>query len=81
MDIFFRTNTSLVKMKDKLDVERGGYLTTSSLGGQEKYPLARYENEQKAMEILDRIDNILDKAIKENKTTLSINLPAENNGK
>ena len=81
MDIFFRTSKSLVKMKDKVDVERGGYLTTSSLGGKEKYPLAKYENEQKAMEILDRIDNILDKAIKENKSTLSINLPVESNKK
>ena len=53
MDIFFRTNKSLVKMKDKINIERGGYLTTSSLGGQEKYPLARYENEEKAMEILN----------------------------
>ena len=33
------------------------------------------------MEILDRIDNILDKAIKENKSTLSINLPVENDKK
>ena len=37
MDIFFRTEKALVKMKDKVEVERGGYLTTSSLNGQEKY--------------------------------------------
>ena len=77
MDIFFRTNNSLVKMKDKINIERGGYLTTSSLGGQEKYPLARYENEEKAMEILNKIDNILDKAISKNANSVSINLPED----
>lgn len=77
MDIFFRTNKSLVKMKDKINIERGGYLTTSSLGGQEKYPLARYENEEKAIEILNRIDSILDKAISKNANSVSINLPED----
>lgn len=77
MDIFFRTKNQLVKMKDKLGVERDGYLTTSSLGGQEKYPLIKYENEKKAMEILDRIDEIIDKAIKENANTISIDISSD----
>ena len=36
MDIFLRTKNQLVKMKDKLGVERDGYLITSSLGGTRK---------------------------------------------
>lgn len=77
MDIFFRTEKALVKMKDKVEVERGGYLTTSSLNGQEKYPIVHYDNEKRAIEILDKIDNILDKAIQENANTISIAIPSD----
>ena len=40
MDIFFRTEKALIKMKDKVEVERGGYLTTSSLNKKEKNMIA-----------------------------------------
>ena len=79
MDMFFRTKKSLVKMKDKVEVagKDGKYLTTSSLNGEETCILAQYSSEQKALEILDRIDAILDKAIKENTNNVSINIPSD----
>ena len=79
MDMFFRTKKSLVKMKDKVEVtgKDGKYLTTSSLNGEETCILGKYSNEQKALEILDRIDAILDKAIKENSNNVSINIPSD----
>lgn len=74
--MFFRTKRTLVKMKDKVEVERSNYLTTSSLGGEEKCILAQYNSEQRAMEILNKIDDILDKAITDNKSAISINIPS-----
>lgn len=79
--MFFRTKKSLVRMRDKIEIEgRKGneqYLTTSNLNGEDKCILGRYEREQRALEILDRIDKILDEAIKENRNTVSINIPSE----
>lgn len=81
MDMFFRTKKSLIKMKDKVEVEVIGkdknYLITSSLNGQETCILGQYSCEQKALEILNRIDELLDKAIKENANNISINIPSD----
>ena len=79
MVMFFRTEKSLIRMKDKINVEGkdNSYLTTSSLNGQEKCVLAHYKSEKKAIEILNRIDNLLDRAIKDNLNTISINIPEE----
>lgn len=75
MDIFFRTDKSLIKMKDKVEVEGKNYLTTSSLNGQEKVVLGKYETINRALSILDNIDNLLDKAIENNHSSISINIP------
>ena len=47
-------------MKDKVEVERGGYLTTSSLNGQEKYPIVHYDNEKRAIEILSPFREVIE---------------------
>jgi hypothetical protein len=74
MDIFFRTDKSLIKMKDKIEVEGKNYLTTSSLNGQEKIILGQYETYEKAISILNKIDDILDKAIEKDANSVSINI-------
>lgn len=74
MDIFFRTKKSLVKMKDKVEVEGKNYLTTSSLDGKEKCVLSQYDSNEKALAILNQIDQILDKAIKEKTQAISVNI-------
>lgn len=75
MDIFFRTDKSLIKMKDKVEVEGKNYLTTSSLNGQEKVVLGKYETINRTLSILDNIDKLLDKAIENNHSSISINIP------
>ena len=79
MDMFFKTKKSLVRMKDKVEIEGrdSKYLTTSSLNGQEKCILAEYKSEQRALEILDKIDTLLDRAIKDNVNNISINIPTD----
>lgn len=75
MDIYFRLPKSIVKMKDRIDVERNGYLTTSSLNGQEKSVLIKYKDEERATEVLNTIDSTLDLVIKEKSNILFIELP------
>lgn len=73
MDIFFRTEKGIIRMGEKLQAERG-YLTTSGLDGKDKYALINYGNDEKVLEILNKIDEILDKALKENVSGISIDL-------
>lgn len=75
MDIYFRLPKSIVKMKDRIDVERNGYLTTSSLNGQEKSVLIKYKDEERATEVLNTVDSTLDLVIKEKSNILFIELP------
>lgn len=75
MEIYFRLSKSIVKMKDRIDIERGGYLTTSSLNGQEKSPLVKYKDEKRALEVLQFIDESLDYVIKQKMNVLFIELP------
>lgn len=75
MDIYFRLPKSIVKMRDRIDVERNGYLTTSSLNGQEKSVLIKYKDEGRATEVLNTIDSTLDLVIKEKSNILFIELP------
>lgn len=75
MEIYFRLPKSIVKMKDRIDIERGGYLTTSSLNGEEKCPLVNYKNEKRALEVLQFIDESLDYIIKQKMNVLFIELP------
>lgn len=75
MEIYFRLLKSIVKMKDRIDIERGGYLTTSSLNGEEKCPLINYKDEKRALEVLQFIDESLDYIIKQKMNVLFIELP------
>lgn len=75
MEIYFRLSKSIVKMKDRIDIERGGYLTTSSLSGQEKSVLINYKDEKRALEILNDIDKALDISINEKNNVLFVELP------
>lgn len=77
MEIYFRLPKSIVKMKDRIDVERSGYLTTSSLNGQEKCALINYKEEERALKILNSIDEIIDLSIKEKRKTIFIELPVK----
>lgn len=80
MDMFFKIGKGIVRMKDKIEVEdrlNKSYLTTSSLNGREKTVLGEYETTEKALEIINKIDEILDRAIKDNKTAISIEIPKE----
>lgn len=76
MDIFFRKEKELIKMQDNIKV--GGtdnkYLVTSTLTGKERV-LAKFETEKEVINILDKIDMILDKAINDNKKAVSIRMP------
>lgn len=75
MEIYFRLPKSIVKMKDRIDIERRGYLTTSSLSGEEKSPLVKYKDEERALEVLQFIDESLDYIIKQKMNVLFIELP------
>ena len=79
MDMFFKTKKSIIKMKDKIEIEGkdNSYLTTSSLNGEEKCVLAHYSCKEQAREILDKIDKILDKAIANNSNAISIEIPSK----
>lgn len=77
MDIYFKLPKSIVKMKDRIDIERGGYLTTSSLNGEEKSVLINYKDEKRALEVLEFIDKSLDYIIKQKLNILYIELPEE----
>ena len=74
MDIYFKLPKSIVKMKDRVDVERG-YLTTSSLNGEEKSVLINYKDEKRALEVLEFIDKSLDYIITQKLNILYIELP------
>ena len=74
MEIYFRLPKSIVKMKDRIDIERGGYLTTSSLNGQEKSVLINYKDETRALEILNDIDKALDISINQKNNVLFVEL-------
>lgn len=77
MDIFLRNEDKLVRMNDKIEINRDRYLVTSSLDGKNLCVLGEYKTHERALEILNRIDNILDKAIAKNANTVSISIPSD----
>lgn len=60
MDIYFKTDKSIIKMKDRIDIE-GKYITTSSIDQKEKAILEKYTSEKEAKEIFDNIIEIIDR--------------------
>lgn len=77
MDIYFRLPKSIIKMKDRTDIERDGYLTTSSLNGKEKSVLIKYKDENRALEVLNFIDESLDYVTRQKLNVLFIELPKQ----
>lgn len=76
MDIFFRTQKSIIKMNDILEVN-GKYLTVASLDRKMQCVLGQYKTEKRAQEILEKIDYVIDTRIKEDTPTLIIAIPEE----
>lgn len=76
MDIFFRTWNKIVKMKDVLEVSKN-FLVVSSLDGTEKCVLAKYDNEEDANTVLNRIDDIMTDFVRLDKKVIFIDIPKE----
>lgn len=76
MDIYFRTEKSIIRMNDILEVN-SRYLTTASLDRKKQCVLGQYKSEKRAQEILEKIDYVIDTRIKEDSPTLIIAIPKE----
>lgn len=74
MDIYFKTEKSIIKMKDILEA-RGKYLVNASLDRKEQCVLGEFESEENAQNILEKIDYVIDAKIKENAPALIIAIP------
>lgn len=80
MDIYFRTEKSIIRMNDILEA-RGKYLVNASLDRKEQCVLGEFESEEIAKKILEKIDYIIDAKIKENTPALIVAIPKkERNG-
>lgn len=71
MEILFKTENSIIKFKDRLDIERK-YITTSTINGEEKTTIAKYKDEEEAKEIFEKIFTSIDKGITNGVKTLCI---------
>lgn len=71
MQIIFKTKDSIIKFKDRLDIERK-YITTSTINGEEKTTIAKYETEEEAKETFEKIFTSIDKGITNGVKTLCI---------
>lgn len=71
MDIIIKTERGITRMKDSIEIE-GEYIIHSSLNGKEKKIIKKCENEEEAKKIIEEIDRIIDRGIKEGKETINI---------
>ena len=76
MDIYFRTDKSIVKMNDILEAQ-GKFLVMSSLDRKAQAVLEIYRNEQRTKDVLDMIDSILTRKGKSEEKILIIEVPKE----
>lgn len=76
MDIYFRTDKSIVRMNDVLEVN-GKYLVMATLDRTRQCVLGEYHSQERAQEILEKIDYVIDTRIKEESPTLIIAIPKE----
>lgn len=73
MEIYFKTDKSIIKMKDRIDIE-GKYITTSSIDQKEKAILEKYTSEKEAKEIFDNIIEIIDRCFKKDFKNILIDI-------
>lgn len=73
MEVYFKTNKSIIKMKERIDLE-GEYLTTSSIDQKEKAILKKYENEEISKESFRRLISIIDSEIRKDAKNLFIEI-------
>lgn len=71
MEIIFKLDNSIIKMKDRIDAE-GIYITTSTINGEKKTILKKCESAEEAKELLENIFLSIEKGIKEEKKIVSI---------
>lgn len=76
MDIYFRTENSIIKMNDILEVN-GKYLTIASLDRTKQCVLCQYKSQERAKEVLEQIDYVIDTKVKEDTRVLIIAIPKE----
>lgn len=71
MEILFKTKNAIIKFKDRLDIERK-YITTSTINGEEKTTIAKYETEEEAKETFEKIFTSIDRGVTSEVKTLCI---------
>ena len=76
MEIFFRTDKSIVKMNDILEA-RGEFLVMSSLDRKAQAVLEIYSSDERTKQVLDMIDSILTRKCKGEEKILIIEVPKE----
>lgn len=76
MEIFFRTEKTIVKMNDILEAQ-GKFLVMSSLDRKAQAVLEIYSSDERAKQVLDMIDSILTRKCKGEEKILIIEVPKE----
>lgn len=76
MDIYFRTQKTIVKMNDILE-SQGKFLVMSSLDRKAQAVLEIYSSDERAKQVLDMIDSILTRKSKNEEKILIIEVPKE----
>ena len=71
MEIIFKVDNSIIKMKYRIDQE-GVYITTSTINGVEKTIIKKYDKKEEAEKILENIFLSIEKGIKEQFQVISI---------
>lgn len=71
MEVLFKINKSIIKMKDRIDAE-GVYITTSTINEEKKTILKKCASAEEAKELLENIFLSIEKGIKEEKKIVSI---------
>lgn len=76
MDIYFRTDKSIVKMNDILEVT-GNFLVVASLDRTKQCVLMKYSSAERAQEVLNNIDIVISGMKAEMRKTIIIEVPKE----
>ena len=76
MEIYLRTEKSIIKMNDVLEIN-GKYLVMATLDRTKQCVLAQYQSEDRTRQVLDSIDSILTRKCKDEEKILIIEIPKE----
>lgn len=71
MEILFKVDNSIIKMKDRIDAE-GIYITTSTINEEKKTILKKCRSTEEAIELLENIFLSIEKGIREEKKIMMI---------